>query len=99
MKLREIINLFNRRTNRKGQVIDKFICHECNELSIGEPNTFLVGTEEEDYCDNCVNECEGCGDRYCEELAYIHEECVAAEEEEYYEEDEETVTNMQGKKK
>lgn len=85
LRLKEIVNLFNKRVNRVGSKqldIERFFCYQCKDLCVGESNSFLIGTEEEDYCDDCTLECEGCGDRYCEDLAHRHEDCMEEDEEE-----------------
>ena len=80
LTLKKIIHLFNERTRRRD--VNTFFCADCKKLCIGESNDFvLLDGHEQFYCDDCTRECEGCGDLYCDDLEYKHDNCQ--EEEEY----------------
>lgn len=58
-----------------------FICHECNELELDDTPVYLETSKwghERGFCSTCTIHCDKCDARYCNAMAYQHEECASS---------------------
>lgn len=86
-----LIEELNKEVNSRRAKIVWFVCHDCNLLIFNEKAEFLRTSKwgyERAFCSSCVTMC-ACGDTYCEDMSYLHEECMGPQEGEEEEEDEE----------
>lgn len=60
-----------------------FICHTCNRLFIcaspNEMNELAILSNDTNtalFCSECTLSCDGCGQQYCLDMAYEHDDCL-----------------------